>query len=255
MKNRGRRSKAALLAGVLSVSVSLTAMAMPGDVGATWSGYDTYDEWYYNEYGIYPDPQRNDKEVGYATELWWEGCTAHWNFEGACRKFEVGLFFDKSCVARVNALSSQYNFAQYMKLKGEYTFRVKALYGTQISEWSEESDIHRITRDVSEQRWGIVSGGPGYTEKDEWIEAEDGTERKWYRHKDGSYTTNNWEKIEGSWYFFDKEGWMLTGWINWNGETYYCQPDGKMVTGTVTIDGQKRKFSPSGAMRENIVLE
>ena len=37
--------------------------------------------------------------------------------------------------------------------------------------------------------------------------------RWWYKHSDGSYTTNGWEKINGTWYYFDSEGWMKTGWI------------------------------------------
>ena len=37
--------------------------------------------------------------------------------------------------------------------------------------------------------------------------------RWWYRHADGSYTSNGWEVINGAWYYFDGVGWMVTGWV------------------------------------------
>ena len=36
-----------------------------------------------------------------------------------------------------------------------------------------------------------------------WIKSDS---RWWYKHSDGSYTTNGWEKIGGTWYYFDSEG-------------------------------------------------
>ena len=47
-----------------------------------------------------------------------------------------------------------------------------------------------------------------------WIESDS---HWWYKHSDGSYTTNGWEKIDGTWYYFDSEGWMKTGWIKESG--------------------------------------
>ncbi|MCX4268187.1 MAG: hypothetical protein OSJ62_05920 [Lachnospiraceae bacterium] len=62
----------------------------------------------------------------------------------------------------------------------------------------------------------------------QWIESSDG--RWWYKHSDGSYTTNGWELIGEQWYYFDNEGWMVTGWVNDAGERYYCDNSGAMVT-------------------------
>lgn len=93
-----------------------------------------------------------------------------------------------------------------------------------------------------------------------WIEQNG---RWWYRHTDGSYPRNGWEKIENQWYYFDGEGWMKTGWIliggNWyycdasgkmqtgwisyENNWYYCRTDGVMLTGTVTIDGKAYHFA------------
>ena len=52
----------------------------------------------------------------------------------------------------------------------------------------------------------------------QWI--RDGN-RWWYRHADGSYTTNGWEVINGAWYYFDGAGWMVTGWLKRPSDVYY----------------------------------
>jgi len=54
-----------------------------------------------------------------------------------------------------------------------------------------------------------------------WIKSDD---RWWYRHSDGSYTTNGWEYIDNEWYYFDQDGWMQTGWILYNGHWYWLYP-------------------------------
>lgn len=57
----------------------------------------------------------------------------------------------------------------------------------------------------------------------------------WYKHNDGSYTKNGWEKINGKWYLFDSQGWMLYDWKNPNGNWYYLgrSDDGAMKSGWV----------------------
>ena len=42
----------------------------------------------------------------------------------------------------------------------------------------------------------------------EWIQ-DSSSGKWWYRHTDGSYTTNAWEQIGDRWYHFDSSGWML----------------------------------------------
>ena len=73
--------------------------------------------------------------------------------------------------------------------------------------------------------------------------------RWWYKHSDGSYTTNGWEKINGTWYYFDSEGWMKTGWIKEYGNWYYLDDSGAMKTGLQTIEGKQYYLSASGAMQ------
>lgn len=76
-----------------------------------------------------------------------------------------------------------------------------------------------------------------------------GNEDKWwYKHPDGSYTENAWEKIDNNWYFFNSEGWMHTGWLKWSGDWYYCWSDGSMATGWNKIGGEWYYFKDKGAM-------
>ena len=63
----------------------------------------------------------------------------------------------------------------------------------------------------------------------QWI--RDGN-RWWYRHADGSYTTNGWEVINGAWYYFDGAGWMVTGWVKLSGTWYYLTGSGAMAANT-----------------------
>lgn len=72
--------------------------------------------------------------------------------------------------------------------------------------------------------------------------------RWWYKHADGSYTTNGWEKINGTWYYFDQAGWMATGWVKDNGTWYYLNDNGSMATGWVKDNGTWYYLKSSGSM-------
>lgn len=70
----------------------------------------------------------------------------------------------------------------------------------------------------------------------------------WYRHADGSYTRNDWERINGAWYHFDKAGWMQTGWLKTGGKWYYLSDSGAMKTGWLKSGGTWYYLKSSGAM-------
>lgn len=78
----------------------------------------------------------------------------------------------------------------------------------------------------------IVSGLTGQTVNTlvdgEWIQDNVGL---WYKHSDGSYTTKDFEYIDGKWYYFDYEGYMITGWLHLtsNNQDYYFYSDGSMA--------------------------
>ena len=73
--------------------------------------------------------------------------------------------------------------------------------------------------------------------------------RWWYKHADGSYTTNDWEKINGVWYRFDNTGWMQTGWVKDNSTWYYLDGSGAMKTGWLKDNGSWYYLQDSGAMK------
>jgi len=79
-----------------------------------------------------------------------------------------------------------------------------------------------------------------------WIESAG---RWWYKHADGSYTTNGWEQIKGAWYYFDHTGWMQTGWVKTDGTWYYLKENGKMATGWVKDNDTWYYLDSAGAMK------
>lgn len=79
-----------------------------------------------------------------------------------------------------------------------------------------------------------------------WIKASNG--KWWYKHADGSYTKNDWEKIDGKWYYFDADGWMRTGWLRVNYKWYYLNPTGDMRTGWLNYKEKWYYFLSNGVM-------
>ena len=82
--------------------------------------------------------------------------------------------------------------------------------------------------------------------KGSWIQSSG---RWWYRHNNGSYTSNGWELINGKWYHFDRSGWMQTGWIKSSGSWYYLNNSGAMQTGWVKSSGSWYYLNNSGDMQ------
>ena len=93
-----------------------------------------------------------------------------------------------------------------------------------------------------------------------WIFNEE-VQKWWYRHADGSYTTNDWEYINGNWYYFDGSGWMVTGWVKNANNWFYCdEQSGAMRTGWVIDKGDwywmyPETGKPRGAMAKRTCIE
>ena len=84
--------------------------------------------------------------------------------------------------------------------------------------------------------------------KGSWIQSSG---RWWYRHNNGSYTSNGWELINGKWYHFDRSGWMQTGWVKSSGSWYYLNNLGSMQTGWFNVSGKWYYAYSSGALAVN----
>ena len=82
--------------------------------------------------------------------------------------------------------------------------------------------------------------------KGSWIQTSG---RWWYKHNNGSYTTNGWEQINGKWYHFDRSGWMQTGWVKSSGSWYYLNDSGAMQTGWAKSGNSWYYLNDSGAMQ------
>ena len=94
----------------------------------------------------------------------------------------------------------------------------------------------------------IVNG-----ETDRWVQDSTGW---WYKHADGSYTTNGWEEIDGVWYYFNASGYILTGWQSIGGSWYYLNEEhdgayGAMKKGWQYINGNWFYLRNDGSMVEN----
>ena len=103
-------------------------------------------------------------------------------------------------------------------------------YSTTVTVSDNESSNTSSARDIKYGRW-IRSGS-----------------RWWFKHSDGTYTTDGWEKIDGVWYHFDGSGWMQTGWVK-DGSWYYLDGSGAMKTGWLKDNGSWYYLDSSGAMK------
>lgn len=78
-----------------------------------------------------------------------------------------------------------------------------------------------------------VDSGRYYVNEDglwvqpKWVKTNN---KWWYRHPDGSYTTNGLETIGGKLYCFDSTGYMITGWKIIDGSWRYFDGSGAMAT-------------------------
>ncbi|WP_308586068.1 hypothetical protein [uncultured Holdemanella sp.] len=88
-------------------------------------------------------------------------------------------------------------------------------------------------------------GDDGLYYPSQWVKTNG---KYWYRHTDGSYTRNNFEKIYGKWYYFDSNGYRITGWKKVGSTWYYFTSSGEMASNQWVGDYY---FEASGAMATN----
>ena len=69
-------------------------------------------------------------------------------------------------------------------------------------------------------------GSDGQWIENKWIQSGN---QWWYRHGDGTCTTNDFETISGQTYYFDTSGYMVTGWKQIKSNWYYFNASGAMV--------------------------
>ena len=102
-------------------------------------------------------------------------------------------------------------------------------------------------QEMAEEEMYDVSAYIVYDQSGTWIQESNG--RWWYRHTDGSYTVEDWERINGSWYYFDCYGYMHIGWVKYDGEWYYLGPSGAMQTGWILYKDKYYYCNAAGVMQ------
>ena len=65
-----------------------------------------------------------------------------------------------------------------------------------------------------------------------------------YRNKDGSYSKNTLQKIDGNTYYFNADGYRQSGFRRISGKLYYFDAEGKMLLRWKRINGKKFFFDP-----------
>lgn len=93
---------------------------------------------------------------------------------------------------------------------------------------------------------GYYVGSDGLWTPAKWIQSGN---KWWYRHSDGSYTTNDFEEIGNQRYYFDSNGYMVTGWQCISGQWYYFDSNGFYQTGEHFINGEYYYFNNQGIMQ------
>ena len=173
-----------------------------------------------------------------------EGMVARGNFEldmnwkdGVAEKFVVNSRNGGEFIAEYPGLSK----FKVVDSKGNEV-KVNIVNENKVSFDTVKGEEYTLVNEKSEPD---TPDKPEKPEEAKWL-YENG--KWWYRHADGTCTTDNWEYIDGKWYHFDDQGWMQTGWIKVDGTWYFLRASGEMATGFAYIDGAWYYFKGSGEM-------
>ena len=173
-----------------------------------------------------------------------------WDEADYATQYEVKLYRNNTIKESITTKNTSYDFRDKIREngKGSYTVKVRAAVGNSNSskgDWTE-SDEFDVDDDVLAALGGKTNNGGsnngGQTgpngsnsgNKGAWLKDNVGW---WYCNADRSYTTDNWQQIDGSWYYFNKSGYMQTGWLKsrFTGKWYWLSTEngsnlGKMLT-------------------------
>lgn len=202
------------------------------------------------------------EQMGEIREAHWSSqTTGSWSETFNAGYYELRLYRDGRSVGDYqNTVGTSFDFAPMMTRAGTYSYRVRGVNAQdngKKSDW-READGSVYVDEATAQQFRSLYGTPvpeGVTEPGQlvnqqnqqygWILDHVGW---WYCNGDGSYTTSNWQMIDGKWYFFDSKGYMVTGWIDWSGKSYYCMPEsGDMLVNAMVPDGSGRRVDSTGA--------
>ena len=190
------------------------------------------------DYDMPKDAYWNEKNLG---EAKWEPG------ENDSGYYEVQLLRDGKNVHKVDKTTSKnYNFYPYMTKAGDYSFKVRAIPGTDFqkkygkkSDQLESGELQITDRYVSDGKGQQNAKSTVKKSSDDkttgWFKEGD----VWrYRYPNGELCANGWGKINDLWYFFDGSGNMVTGWQQVGADYYHLHNNGQMALGWNKINGQ-----------------
>lgn len=160
----------------------------------------------------------------YASQSWWNDYLADSCFDQRAKwvaAYNASRGLTYSGFTNFKNTNGMWQFSDYGKVPGVST----------------RCDLNYTYMSVSSQSIAPKTG---------WISSGG---RWWYRHTDGSYTRNDWERINGYWYHFDASGWMQTGWLKLGSTWYYLSGSGAMLTGWQRIGGSWYYMNANGTMQ------
>ena len=144
---------------------------------------------------------------------------------------------------------TSYNFYPYMTKEGDYTFKVRAVDGSDKGEWSDESDEYYMnSSDVYTGTPPTDNSSGGSTPANangQWVNSIYG----WSYYINGVPVKNNWVYVDNEWYHLNANGFMDTDWIYTDNNWFYLNPvsdgtRGKMLTGWQQIGPYKYYLNP-----------
>ena len=207
---------------------------------------------------------------------------ATWEENENATSYEVKAYRGSTALTSViKTTETEYNFSQYFTRKGDYTFKVRAVYDSNNKgEWyisdelsvdaEEAEDIKNagasytgssssVTTTTAPSTSTTTSSLPSYVVKGTW-----GTSNgKWtFKDSNGVAYKNKWAAVYNpyantaagqqafDWFYFDGNGYMVTGWVLDSGRYYYLSPvsdgtQGRMVTGWLQIGSTWYYFNPN----------
>ena len=214
---------------------------------------------------------------------WNEDCgIASWDEVDEATSYEVKAYRGNTALTSVvKTTDTEYNFSQYFTKKGDYTFKVRAVYNTKNKGAWCESDELSVDADEAED---IKDSGAGYTTSSGNVTTTTGpststtasslpsyvvkgtwgtSNGKWtFKDSNGVAYKNKWAAVYNpyantaagqqafDWFYFDGNGYMVTGWVLDSGRYYYLSPvsdgtQGRMVTGWLQIGSTWYYFNPN----------
>lgn len=204
-------------------------------------------------------------------DLSWDdsyGGVAYWEGTDYAKKYQVRLYRDGDIVGSTyTTTNNYYNFCGSFTKEGSYTFRVKAVRGSDESSWreSEPKDVDKsgasaiyANRTAASSYYGNSTGSSSNSGSQTGSSSSDTSGGAWLRDSNGwwwcnpdkTYPVSNWKMINNVWYYFNQSGYMVENqWVQNNGAWYYCGPSGALVKNQWVQSGNAWYYcGESGAM-------